>query len=131
MRLHGRRAKTINGPFQILAHQLQCVFDALMVAGPTLSAFACGLEVAYLNNLAHLLVALLRIARLSHQQNRPDHLSFLPSERFLASVSRPFSDNHNIWRAIPFMMSSSRGRRPARPTIARRANMMWSGLSSG
>ena len=91
-----RCMQAFSGPCQIRPHQLQCAFDVLMVAGATLSAFARSLKVPYLNNLAHLLIALLLIDPLRRQQVNRRHLSFLPAERFFASVSCPLSENHSI-----------------------------------
>lgn len=54
MRIDWRPAKLLCGPCQILAHQAQGAFDTLMIAGPPMSAFARGLQVPDLNNVAHI-----------------------------------------------------------------------------
>jgi len=59
MRLDGSRAKLFGGPYQILTHHGQCAFDALMIAGLPMGAFAGRLEIPYLNNLAHVIIRII------------------------------------------------------------------------
>jgi len=61
MRFDWRGLQPLSGPRQILAHQVQCAFDAVMIAGLPMRSFACSLEIPYLNQLTHSLSALLRI----------------------------------------------------------------------
>jgi len=67
MRIDWRCAELFSGPYEIFAHQPQCAFNALMIAGPPMSAFALSLEVPYLNNLTHIAFLLSPSGRLAFQ----------------------------------------------------------------
>jgi hypothetical protein len=58
MSVDWRAPKLLRSPDQILAHQGQRAIDTLIVPDPPITALSRGLEVAYVNNLTHLQLAL-------------------------------------------------------------------------
>ncbi len=48
-----RSLKPLSRRRQIVTHQSECAFDALMIGGAPMGALARGLKVAYLDNLCH------------------------------------------------------------------------------